>query len=99
MSYRLVYSPAAKQQLSALTARQQRIVADAVEAQLRHQPLAATRNRKPMRPNSLAPWVLRVGSLRVYYDAEERPDRAVFIHAVGVKQRNRVVFFGEEFEL
>lgn len=52
-----------------------------------------------MRPNPLAPWELRVGELRVYYDVEEQPERLVVVLAIGVKDRNRVMIGGEEFEL
>ena len=55
-----------------------------------HQPAVETRNRKPMRPNPVALWKLRIGNLRVYYDAEEDPELVVFIRAVGIKERNRV---------
>lgn len=57
-----------------LTVRQQRIVLDAVDRQLAHQPAVETRNRKPMRPNPLAPWELRIGNLRVY-DMTRRPSQ------------------------
>ena len=43
-----------------------------------------------MRPNPVAPWELRIGSLRVYYEAEEHPDPNVRILAIGVKERSRV---------
>ena len=43
-----------------------------------------------MRPNPIAPWELRVGNLRVYYDVEEEPEFVFFIRAVGVKVRSRV---------
>lgn len=79
--------------------RQQVIVLDVVDEQLAHQPTVETRNRKPMRPNPLAPWELRIGSLRVYYDVEDRPDRVVYIRAVGVKERNRVRIGAEEIQL
>lgn len=72
---------------------------DAVEKQLVHQPTLETRNRKPMRPNPLAPWELRVEECRVYYDVMEEPERIVTILAVGVKHRSRVVIGGEEMEL
>ncbi len=55
-----------------------------------------------MRPNPLAPWELRIGNLRVYYDVEEIGDRdepVVFIRAVGVKTRNSLRIGGEEIEL
>jgi len=90
LPYRVEYSPDAENHLRALTARQQRVVLDAVDEQLVHQPTTETRNRKPMRPNPVAPWELRIGDLRVYYDAETDPDPSVYIRAVGVKLRNRV---------
>ena len=81
------------------TARQRAIVLDAVDEQLTHQPTVETRNRKPMRPNPLAPWELRIGVLRVYYDIEDIPESKVYIRAVGIKMRNRVRIAGAIFEL
>ncbi len=72
---------------------------DAVEERLVHDPAVETRNRKPIRPNPLAPWELRIGNLRVYYDVEEQPETAVYIRAVGIKDRNRVRIGGEVIEL
>ena len=66
------------------------IVLDAIYKQLSDQPLFESRNRKPMRPNPLAPWELRVGNLRVYYEVKEDPARVVHILAVGIKERNVV---------
>ena len=72
---------------------------DTVDEQLTHQPTGETRNRKPMRPNPLAPWELRIGTLRVYYDVEDTPEPKVYIRAVGIKERNRVRIAGAIFEL
>lgn len=99
MPYRIEYSPEAEDHLRTLTARQQAIVLDTVDEQLAHQPTVETRNRKPMRPNPLAPWELRIGNLRVYYDVEEAPESVVYIRAVGVKERNRVRIGKEVVEL
>ena len=52
-----------------------------------------------MRPNPIAPWELRVGDLRVYYDIREEPEPLVTVLAVGVKDRSRVLIGGEEIEL
>ena len=90
MPYRIEYSPDAEDHLRVLTARQQVIVLDTVDKQLVYQPTIETRNRKPMRPNPVAPWELRIGNLRVYYDVEEEPEPVVYIRAVGVKERNQV---------
>jgi len=47
-----------------------------------------------MRPNPVAPWELRVGDLRVYYEVGAA-ETVVRILAVGVKERN-VVRIGKE---
>ncbi|RPJ36059.1 MAG: addiction module toxin RelE [Planctomycetaceae bacterium] len=72
---------------------------DTVDEQLTHQPTVETRHRKPMRPNPVAPWELRIGDLRVYYDVEEAPEKMVLIRAVGLKERNRVHIGGEVINL
>lgn len=99
MAYQIEYSDAAIEHLKVLTARQQRIVLDAVDQQLQYEPLVETRNRKPMEPNSLATWELRVDNLRVYYNVEGENIYVVYIQAVGVKIRNRVRIGKEEIEL
>lgn len=98
MPFQIEYSPDAVEQLRQLTARQRSTVINRVEEQLAHQPLVETRNRKPMRPNPLAPWELRIGVLRVYYDVTSEPDQIVQIRAIGVKEGNVVRIGGEEFE-
>ena len=50
-------------------------------------------------PNPMAPWELRIGSLRVYYDAEEVPEPVVSVRAVGIKDRNRVMIGKEMIDL
>ncbi len=99
MGFRVEYSPEAEQHLRALTARNRAIVLDTVDERLVHEPYVETTNRKPMRPNPLAPWELRIGELRVYYDISEEPDRVVFVRAVGIKERNRVRIGGQEMGL
>jgi len=90
LACRIEHSPATHDHLRALTARQR---------SLDRQPLVETRNRKPMRPNPLAPWELRVTELRVYHDVTLEPEEIVTILAVGVKQRSRIIIGGEEVEL
>lgn len=52
-----------------------------------------------MRPNPLAPWELRVGNLRVYYDVNEDPEPVVQIRAVGIKEHNELRIGGEAYKL
>ncbi|MGQ0551259.1 MAG: type II toxin-antitoxin system RelE family toxin [Armatimonadota bacterium] len=90
MTYRIEYSPEAEEHLRALTARRRAIAVDSIDRQLDRPPTVRTRNRRLMRPNLLAPWELRIGSLRVYYDVSEEPERMVYVLAVGVKRRDRL---------
>jgi mRNA-degrading endonuclease RelE of RelBE toxin-antitoxin system len=99
LAYTIEYSPATLDHLRPLTAGQRATILAAVDTQLAHEPAVETRNRKAMRPNRLAPWELRVGTLRVYYDVEEEPEHKVLIRAIGIKERNRVRIGGKEFEL
>ena len=98
MPFRIEFSPDTEDHLRALTARQQSLVLDTVDRQLRHQPTVETRNRKRMRPNPVAPWELRVATFRVYYDVMDA-QQAVYVRAVGVKERNQVRIGREVFEL
>ena len=68
MEYRIEYMLLALEHLRQCTARDQRRVVDAVDEQLQHQANVPTRNRKPLRPNDLATWEVRIGELRVFYD-------------------------------
>lgn len=50
-----------------------------------------------MRPNPIAPWELRIGDLRVYYEVDAVED-VVRVLAVGIKERNLVRIGEEVFE-
>ena len=96
MVYRIQFATSAEQQLARLTARQQAIVLDAIKVQLRNEPFRETRNRKPRRPNPLAPWELRVGALRIFYEEDANEVDRVNILAVGIKRGNRLLIAGKE---
>ena len=99
LAYAIEYSPEAEDHLRRLTTRQQRSVVDAVDRQLADQPTVETRNRKPMRLNPVAPWELRIGDLRVYYEVSDEPQPTVAVLAIGVKERDRVRIGGEIIKL
>lgn len=99
MKYRIEYSPDTEDHFRVLTTHQQVTVLDTVEKQLQYQPTIETRNRKPMRPNPIAPWELRIGNLRVYYDIEDDPEYVVYIRAIGIKERNNVKIGKEVIKL
>jgi len=101
--YGIRYTATAVEHLRGLSARERRTLVDEVDDQLRHQPDVPTRRRKRMRPNPVAPWELRVGDYRVFYDlepgAEEAAEPEVVVLAIGLKTRDRVWIGGEEQEL
>lgn len=93
MPYRIILSPDAREHIRQLTARQRSFVLDRIADQLVSEPTVETRNRKRMRPNPLAPWELRAGDLRVYYDVTEET-QTVTVVAVGIKRGSRVYIGG-----
>jgi mRNA-degrading endonuclease RelE of RelBE toxin-antitoxin system len=98
MAYDIEFAESVKAQLRRFTARDRvRLLAE-IEKQLLHEPLVETRNRKPLRPNPIARWELRVGDLRVFYRVGEGAKR-VYILAVGEKRGNCVWIDGEEVKL
>lgn len=72
---------------------------DAIKVQLRYEPLRETHNRKRLRPNPLAPWELRVGALRVFYEVDVDEADLVNILALGVKRGNRLFIAGKEIKI
>lgn len=99
MAYRIRFAASAEQQLAQFTARQRATVLDAIKVQLRDEPFRETRNRKPRRPNPLAPWELRIGQLRVFYEEDANEADLVNILAVGIKRGNRLFIAGKEIAL
>jgi mRNA-degrading endonuclease RelE of RelBE toxin-antitoxin system len=99
LTYEIIYADDALDHLEGLTARLRAIVVGEIERQLSHQPTVETRNRKRMRRQALAPWELRIGDARVYYDAREEPEPVVEVLAIGVKEHNRVRIGREAVEL
>ena len=99
MAHEITFADSVKAHLQALTAGQRATVLDGIERQLPNEPLTETRHRKPLRPNPIAPWELRVGTLRVFYDVSEGPPPTVRVLAVGVKDRNVLRIGGQEIQL
>jgi mRNA-degrading endonuclease RelE of RelBE toxin-antitoxin system len=99
MVFEIAFMPKAWEHLQAFSAREQRILLDTIEQQLRHQPNQQTRQRKPLKLNSLAGWELRVGKFRVFYDIVLNHCYIVNVIAIGTKEHNRLWLAGEEFYL
>ncbi|MBE7463766.1 MAG: type II toxin-antitoxin system RelE/ParE family toxin [Planctomycetes bacterium] len=98
MGYAIAFSSQAGRQLKALRTYHRRTLIRRNTVLLAHQPQVPTRNRKPLEPNALAPWELRVGALRVFYFVNEET-RQVCIVAIGTKDHARVLIDGEVVRL
>ena len=98
MAFAVEFSPDARDHLRAIRKRDQQIIVDAITDQLIHQPDQPTAHRKRLEDNSVAPWELRVGDFRVFYDVNCE-DWVVVVVAVGQKIHNRLLIGGEEVEL
>ena len=99
MAYRIRFTESAEEYFAQLTARQQATVLNAVRVQLRHEPLRGTRNRKLLRPNPFAPWELRVGSLRVFYEVDSVEPNLVNVLAIGNKRGNKLFVSRKEIQI
>ena len=103
---RLRFAQCVREHMKHLTAAESSLLLDKIGELLTHEPLLETRHRKPLRPNPLAPWELRAGSLRAFYEVRlperepaerelEAPANVVYVLAVGKKERNVLRIAGE----
>ena len=96
MGHEIEVSEDAERQLGELTARERKIVLDAIETQLAWEPDSPARSRKLLRSNPLSAWELRVGEFRVFYNVTTE---AVIVVALGRKKHNRLFLDGKEYSL
>ena len=108
MSYKIEFAESVRAHLKALSANERAEVLHAIEEQLTHEPLSETRNRKRLRPNPIAPWELRVGNIRAFFEvqkaAPEKTDESeidglVYVLAVGKKEGNVLRIGGRRVDL
>jgi mRNA-degrading endonuclease RelE of RelBE toxin-antitoxin system len=98
MAFTLIYTPRARDHLKKLRKGDQQTIVDTTEEQLAHQPGVPTKKRKRLQENPLAPWELRIGDFRVFYDIHEEEEQ-VLVVAVDRKERDKLFIGGEEIHL
>ncbi len=98
MAFSIEFSRPALDHLEQFRKRDQRVIIDAIALRLTHEPERATRQRKKLEDNAIAPWELRVGDFRVFYDVDPE-GKKVAIVGIGQKSHNRLRIGGEEIEL
>jgi mRNA-degrading endonuclease RelE of RelBE toxin-antitoxin system len=101
--YTLTFASEVTKHLQAIDAKYHATIREKIGEQLRFEPGAETRNRKPLRQPAPfgATWEIRFGPdnrFRVLYDIHEEA-RIVQIMAIGEKKRERLFIGGEEVQL
>jgi mRNA-degrading endonuclease RelE of RelBE toxin-antitoxin system len=100
--FELVYDRDFARTLRAIERKYHSLIRTTIEEQLPFEPGVRTRNRKPIdvpvMPDSR--WELRYGPnncCRVLYQVSEQTDE-VYVLAIGVKERDRLMIGGEEID-
>jgi mRNA-degrading endonuclease RelE of RelBE toxin-antitoxin system len=93
--FQIEFTEEARLDLFFYSAFERKIITTEIRTQLSHQPLVETKNRKPLRSNPVAPWELRVGKFRVFYEPDQH-SRTITIVAVGHKEHNLLLVRGKE---
>jgi mRNA-degrading endonuclease RelE of RelBE toxin-antitoxin system len=101
--FALSFAPQAIEHMDLIASTYHGLLRRTIKEQLTRAPSDETRNRKPLDQPALfgSSWELRRGPdnrFRVFYDVDSA-SQEVQVLAVGVKDRNRLLIGGEEYEL
>jgi len=99
--FTLTFAPETLDHLDIIERKYHRLIQKTIDEQLSYTPEKRTRNRKPLdQPAPFgATWELRFGPnnrFRVLYEVDE--EQIVWILAIGIKEGNKLLIGGEEFE-
>ena len=97
MRFQVTLTPSADEDLKHYRAFEQRAIVDAMKVHLRADANVETRRRKRMAGHPVAPWELRVGNCRVFYELEA--ETRVKVVAVGHKEHNDLFIRGKMVNL
>jgi mRNA-degrading endonuclease RelE of RelBE toxin-antitoxin system len=97
MKFEIRFVQSADQDLESYTVREQRIILNAITEFLEVDANAQSKRRKQLRPNPVAPWELRIGDYRVFYEIREAG--SVRVLAIGHKVHNELFIRGQRVEI
>ena len=89
MPFEVAFSPGAEADLDYYRAFEQRIIIDGIKQYLMADADAESKRRKKMVANPLAPWELRPGDFRIFYEIED--EARVKMIAIGHKKHNKLI--------
>ena len=96
--YNIEYTLEAIADLKPFRKYERQLIVDQIAEQLSYEPAHETRNRKRLRPNSVAGFELRITRFRIFYDVDENKN-LVKIEAVGHKDGSCLFIRGKEYKL
>lgn len=97
MNYNVEVGQSANGDLNYYDKFDQKIIVKAILKHLQADANIETRKRKQLLPNPIAPWELRVGKYRIFYEITEK--QIVKILAVGHKEHNELFIRGKKVEI
>jgi hypothetical protein len=100
--FELSFAQQVIEHMDLIESKYHRLLQRAIHEQLTYTPAEETRNREPLdQPSPFgASWELRCGPhnrFRIFYDVDATTQE-VEVLAIGVKDRNRLLIGGEEYE-
>ena len=98
MKYKIEITEDAKTDLSFFKACERKEILSDIREQLSYEPLRETRNRKRLRDNPVAPWELRIGNYRIFYEVNNDIVTVIVI-SVGIKEHNILYIRGKEVRI
>ena len=97
MRFEVKLVPNAEQDLDHYRTNEQKIILDGISTFLEVDAGVETKRRKPLRPNPIAPWELRIGDFRVFYEVRE--PGGVRVLAIGHKRHKELFIRGRRVEI
>ena len=97
MQFTVIILPSADTDLTFFRAHEQRIILSGIATHLVTDATSATKRRKKLDPNHIAPWELRIDHYRIFYAIEY--GTLVKIVAIGAKDHNDLSIRGKKITL
>jgi len=97
MRFDVELTHSAERDLAYYTKYEQRVIVKSILRHLQVDANIQTKRRKQLRPNPLAPWELRIGDYRAFYEIEQ--GRKVNVIAIGHKEHHDLFIRGKKVNL
>ncbi|OQX02661.1 MAG: hypothetical protein BWK80_57415 [Desulfobacteraceae bacterium IS3] len=96
MKYQLEIKPGAEGDLNYYSSHVRQIIAEAISDHLQNDAGIQTKKKKKLRENPVAPWELKIGDYRVFYEIVRE---TVNVLAVGHKKHNNLFIRGKKVKI